>query len=135
MQNCPCSESLLLSLFKFCPSCKSDGVLETHTKVGTMLEVKTVCGNPVCKNKENVWRSQPTMPNTRIFAGNLLLSFGILVAGTSATKVLNVFKHMGLACISLPTFYTHQRVCASYGQKLTGFVHKRKTYFFYIKIA
>ena len=31
-----------------------------------MVEVKTVCGNPVCKNKENVWRSQPTISNTKM---------------------------------------------------------------------
>ena len=33
-----------------------------------------------------------------------------LVAGTSATKVLRVFEHMGLKCIALSTYFAHQRV-------------------------
>ena len=37
-------------------------------------------------------------------------AFGILVAGTSATKVLRVFQHMGLKCIALSTYFAHQRV-------------------------
>ena len=45
-----------------------------------------------------------------IYAGNFLLSFAILVAGSSASKVLQVMKHMGLACISLPTYFRHQQV-------------------------
>ena len=50
------------------------------------------------------------MPGTKIAAGNFLLSLAILVAGASATKVRTVFNHMGLACISLQTYYTHQNV-------------------------
>jgi hypothetical protein len=50
------------------------------------------------------------MTGTKIPAGNFLLSFAILVAGKSATKVLRVFNHMGLKCISLSTFFKHQRV-------------------------
>ena len=50
------------------------------------------------------------MPETKIYAGNFLLSFAILVAGSSASKVLQVMKHMGFACISLPTYLRHQQV-------------------------
>jgi len=38
------------------------------------------------------------MPGTKMPAGNLLLSFAILVGGGSASKVMQIFKHMGLAC-------------------------------------
>ena len=50
------------------------------------------------------------MPGTKVYAGNFLLSFAILVAGSSASKVLQVMKHMGFACISLPTYFRHQQV-------------------------
>ena len=50
------------------------------------------------------------MEGTRIPACNLLLSFAILLAGGTATKVLRIFDHMGLACISLKTFFKDQRV-------------------------
>eukprot|EP00112_Aurelia_sp_Birch-Aquarium-sp1_P023357 Seg693.2 transcript_id=Seg693.2/GoldUCD/mRNA.D3Y31 product="hypothetical protein" protein_id=Seg693.2/GoldUCD/D3Y31 len=74
-----------------------------------MLEIASLCGNPKCPKKEMVWKSQPDMAGTRIPAGNFLLSFAILVAGASATKIWTVFGHMELACISLTTYYTHQR--------------------------
>ena len=50
------------------------------------------------------------MTGTSIPAGNLLLSFGTLTAGTSATKVIRALKHMGMACISLRTYFNHQCV-------------------------
>ena len=76
-----------------------------------MLKVKTVCRNLLCPKRINVWKSQPEIAGTNIPAGNLLLCFAILVAGGSATKVLRVFSHMGLACLSLGTFFRHQKVC------------------------
>ena len=98
-------------LFRVCPSCKADGLLTEQRVVGTMIEITSFCANPKCPKKEMVWKSQPDMPGTRIPAGNFLLSFAILVAGASATKIRTVFGHMGLACISLTTYYTHQKVC------------------------
>ena len=78
---------------------------------GTMAYVTTTCHNERCKKPQNIWKSQPTMPGTMIPAGNFLLSFAILVAGGSASKVIKIFETMGLACISLSTFFRHQRVC------------------------
>ena len=72
-----------------------------------MAEVTSTCGN--CGNTSK-WFSQPNMTGTKIPAGNFLLSYGILVAGTSATKVLRVLHHMGLKCIALSTYFAHQRV-------------------------
>jgi len=70
---------------------------------GTEAVVKATCH--VCK-KEN----QPTMPGSEIPAGNFLLCMAILVAGGSASKVLQIFSHMGLGCVSLNTFFKYQRV-------------------------
>ena len=50
------------------------------------------------------------MPGTKIAAGNFLLSFAVLAAGASATKVRTVFTLMGLACISLQTYHAHRRL-------------------------
>ena len=74
-----------------------------------MAEVITTCVKPDCDKKAK-WFSQPNFPGTKIAAGNLLLSFGILAAGTSATKVFRLLKHMGVSCVSLTTFSTYQKV-------------------------
>ncbi len=102
--------SQLLILFKFCPICKADSPLTEVRKVGTMAEIFLHCSNPRCQKKSNVWRSQPYWKETKIPAGNLLLSFAVLASGGSASKILLMFKHMGMACISLRTFFKHQSV-------------------------
>lgn len=99
----------LLILFKFCHFCHEPNPLVETLQIGTMAEVRALCVNPKC-GKEFIWKSQPVMPATKIPAGNFLLCFSILVAGGSASKVFQIFKHMGLACISLNTFFEHQRV-------------------------
>ena len=96
----------------FCPVCKEDNPRIRTREVGTMLEVKTICRNVLCPRRINLWKSQPEIEGTNIPAGNLLLCFAILVAGGSATKVFRVFSHMGLACLSLGTFFKHQKVSA-----------------------
>ena len=104
----------ILLLFKFCPVCKEDSPQIRSREVGTMLEVKTICKNDLCPKRINVWRSQPEISGTNIPAVNLLLCFAILAAGGSASKVFRVFSHMGLACISLGTFFKHQKVSIIY---------------------
>ena len=42
-------------------------------------------------------------------AGNVLLSFEILMAGASVSKVMLVFKHMGLCSTTCRTFFLHQK--------------------------
>jgi hypothetical protein len=79
-----------------------------------MAEVITICVNPGC-GKLTTWFSQPNFPGTKIAAGNLLLSFGNLVAGTSATKVFRVLRHMGMTCVSLTTFFKYQQVSVPMG--------------------
>ena len=102
--------SQLMLLFQFCPSCKSCDPLVETSQHGTMVVVQTSCGNPQCLQKESVWHSQPNIQGTKMAAGNFLLSFAILLAGASASKVIRVFSHMGLACTSLRTIFNHQKV-------------------------
>ena len=99
----------LLALFQICRECKCENTQVVVNARGTMAEVVTICVNPDC-GKRTTWFSQPNLPGTKIAAGNLLLSFGILLAGTSATKVFRVLKHMGMTCVSLTTFFKYQRV-------------------------
>ncbi|XP_046862780.1 uncharacterized protein LOC124456358 [Xenia sp. Carnegie-2017] len=95
-------------LFKFCHVCKADNPLVEMVTDGTLVVVKTTCGNPACDKRNNIWKSQPLLPNTKVNAGDFLLSFAILVSGGSSTKVINMFRHMGLATISNESFYRHQ---------------------------
>ena len=104
----------LLLLFHICPFCKADGLLVDWKLIGTMLEVTSSCANICCTGKTFKWKSQPEMRGTMMPAGNFLLSFATLVSGSSATKVVNLFRHMGLACISLSTYYRHQSVSELY---------------------
>ena len=73
-------------------------------QVGTEAVVTSTCSNPKCPSPKSTWHSQPTMPGTKLPAGNFLLCMVILVAGASAST------HMGLGCISLNTFFKYQRV-------------------------
>ena len=102
-------KQLLLS-FHVCQSGKADGLLAEWITIGTLVEITTICANPTCKEKTRVWQSQPVFSGTKIPAGNFLVSFATLVSGARATKIFNVFRHMGLSCISLTTYYKHQKV-------------------------
>ena len=112
--------SQLFLLFKFCHVHKADNPMVEASEFGTETVVKTTCS--VCK-KENTWHSQPTIPGSGIATGNFLLCMAILVAGGSASKVLNIFSHMGLGCVSLNTFFKYQRV--SIGHTFFLHVHVR----------
>ena len=102
--------SQLLMLFKFCHSCKADGPLLQTRQVGTEIVVTSICINPKCPKKEFTWYSQPVIPNSKMPAGNFLLCMAILLAGGSASKVFQIFRHMGLGCVSLNTFFNNQKV-------------------------
>ena len=57
-----------------------------------MVVVKQTCSNCVFGYE---WYSQPTVLG-KYAAGNILLSFAIIMAGASISKMLLVFRHMGL---------------------------------------
>ena len=102
--------SKLLLLFQCCHFCRSGNKPDvTATEIGTEVVIKAVCTNQGCK-KEFSWSSQPVMPGTKIPAGNFLICMAVLFAGGSFSKVRQIFQHMGLACVSLNTFFKHQRV-------------------------
>ena len=110
--------SQLLLLFKFCNICKTDNPAVVVRQVGTEAVVTTTCSNPKCQGQVHTWHSQPAMPGTGIPAANFLLCMAILLAGGSASKVFQIFSHMGLGCVSLNTFFKYQRVghCYSYSE-------------------
>ena len=43
-------------------------------------------------------------------AGNLLIGFSILMTGGSPSRVIRMFEHIGIGCISLRTYFEYQRV-------------------------
>ena len=97
---------MLLNLFTlFCFNCKWDGPTASMKQDGTMVTVTQSCAN--C-NQKFVWRSQPLVLG-KYPAGNILLSFAVLMAGASMNKILLVFQHMGLCAYAARTFFRHQR--------------------------
>ena len=100
--------SKLLALFSlFCFTCKKSGPRATMKQRGTMVIVKQHCTS--CGEESFEWKSQPMALGGKYPAGNVLLSFAVLMAGASISKVLLVFKHMGLSAYSARTFFFHQK--------------------------
>ena len=71
---------------------------------GTMVTVTQHCRK--CKDVFE-WNSQPLVMG-KYQAGNLLLSFAILMAGASISKVLLIFCHKGISVYSARTYFRHQ---------------------------
>ena len=88
----------------FCFMCKADSPKVSMKKNGTMVTVKQHCKN--CTTGYT-WKSQPLVMQTYP-AGNMLLSFAILMAGASISKILLVFKHFGMQAYEARTFFHHQ---------------------------
>ena len=98
--------SMLLSLFSmFCFKCREHTPTVEAYKTGTMVTFVQNCPN--CGDEAFKWSSQPLVLG-KYPAGNIFLSFGILMAGASVSKVLLVFRHMGVFAIRSRTFFTHQ---------------------------
>lgn len=98
--------SRLLAIFSlFCFKCK-EGKPEVNMKRnGTMVTVYQDCRR--CGAKSFEWKSQPLILG-KYPAGNILLSFAILMAGASVTKVFLVCRHLGLSVYCARTFFLHQ---------------------------
>lgn len=97
---------MLLKIFiLFCFTCKVEKPQVSMKQTGTMVTVTQHCSK--C-TKGYVWRSQPFV-HGKCPAGNVLLSFAVLMAGASISKILLVFRHMGLSAFSSRTFFSHQR--------------------------
>ena len=74
-------------------------------KNGTMVTVLQNCKK--CGPQSHIWRSQPLVLR-RYPAGNILLSFGVLLARASVSKILLVLRHMGLCVYTARTYFLHQ---------------------------
>lgn len=98
---------MLMSLFSlFCFNCKADKPSVTIKRNGTMATVYQSC--KVCGPKNPFqWRSQPLVLGKHP-AGNILMSFGILMSGVSISKVMLLCRHVGMSMISPRTFFYHQ---------------------------
>ncbi|KAK3743480.1 hypothetical protein QZH41_013093, partial [Actinostola sp. cb2023] len=97
---------MLLSLFTlFCFNCKASGPSVSMKQEGTMVTITQSCTKCV---DTFVWRSQPLVLG-KYPAGNIMLSFAVLMAGASINKILLVFQHMGICVYSARTFFRHQK--------------------------
>ena len=93
----------LLSLF--CFICQKGKPKVFVTRSGTMAVFTQRCKE--C-GKNFQWRNKPLVLG-KYPAGNILLSFGILMAAAFVSCVLLTLKHMGLAVFSLRTYFLNQR--------------------------
>lgn len=89
----------------FCFKCKHANPTATMKANGTMVIVSQHCVK--CGQNAFQWRSQPLVLG-RYPAGNILLSFAVLMAGASISKIFLVFKHMGLYMYGVRTYFKHQ---------------------------
>ena len=90
----------------FCFKCKQGNPSLTMNQNGTLVTIRQNCTQ--CGESSFVWKSQPLVFR-KYPAGNLALSFAILMAGATAKKVLLVCKHMGLAVYQPRTYFMHQK--------------------------
>ena len=97
------SSFMALLTWCHCPRCGCQDTSNQVTEVGTLLIMILICKSCMATS---VWHSQPYCCN--IPAGNILLSAAILFAGATASKVLRVFRHMDVSCITTRTFFRHQ---------------------------
>ena len=112
--------TMLMNLFTmFCFRCKTGKPRVEMKKNGTMVTVEQYCDD--CGGPPFTWRSQPYRLG-KYPAGNVLLSFAILMPGASVSKVYLVLKHMGVSICNIRTYFLHQQklifpVILSYWEK------------------
>ncbi|KAJ4922275.1 hypothetical protein JOQ06_021619, partial [Pogonophryne albipinna] len=99
-------QTQLMSLFTICPSCCGETQGNVEQQEGTYIKIKQVCA--AC-GYERFWQNQP-MLYRNMPACNLLLSGAIHFSGCMATQTIRMLKLLGLQCISVGTFFRHQRL-------------------------
>ena len=98
--------NMLVAIFQlFCFHCKWEKSSVEVYQIGTMANVTQNCNH--C-GRVYKWKSQPSM-FTKHPAGNVMMSFGIMVSGAKISQTLLMFRHMGLSAISPRTYYYHQK--------------------------
>ena len=101
--------SILQSLFlMFCFQCKTAKPKVVMKQTGTMVTVLQYCSH--CEGNPFTWRSKPYHSLFKRYpAGNDLRSFAVLLSGASISKVLLVFRHMGIFVYNIRTYFIHQK--------------------------
>ncbi|XP_010793701.1 uncharacterized protein isoform X1 [Notothenia coriiceps] len=99
-------QTQLMSLFTICPSCCGETQGNVEQQEGTYIKIKQVCA--AC-GYERFWQNQP-MLYRNMPACNLLLSGANHFSGCMATQTIRMLKLLGLQCISVGTFFRHQRL-------------------------
>lgn len=92
-----------MSLFRRCEICQLTTESTICQEQGTYIAVRQRCECGYTRR----WESQPKIKG--VPAGNLLISAGILFSGCSPTKILRLFSFINIACISIYTFFSHQK--------------------------
>ena len=90
----------------FCFKCKDGKPAVPMEKNGTMVTIYESCSTYGPKSFK--WQSQPFLLG-RHPAGNVLLCCASLAAAASVSKVLLVFKHMGLSAYSASISFLQQK--------------------------
>ncbi|XP_065121196.1 uncharacterized protein [Paramisgurnus dabryanus] len=95
----------LMALFSICPACceKCDSAIVQQG--GTFIKIEQVCAS--C-GYQRFWQNQPIL-HRNMPACNLLLSGAIHFSGCLASQTLRMMTLFGLQCISVSTFFRHQR--------------------------
>ena len=91
----------------FCFKCKFPNPTAELRCNGSMATVIQTCKNCQPAVKPFQWRSQP-FAKGQYPAGNLMMSFGILMSGVNISQTMLFFKHINLAAISIRTYFRHQ---------------------------
>ena len=106
--------NMLVAIFQlFCFHCKWEKPSVEVYQIGTLANVTQNCNH--C-GRVYKWKSQPSM-FTKHPAGNVMMSFGIMVSGAKISQTLLMFRHMGLSATLLePTIiirrsFTSPRCC------------------------
>ena len=101
---------MLVQLFTMvCFKCKSTdkGKPEiTLKKNGTMVTVHQHCAR--CGQDAFVWQSQPLV-HGKFPAGNMILSFAILMSGVPISKTLLLFRHIRMCVYTARAYYKQQK--------------------------
>ena len=96
---------MLVQIFSlFCFNCKHE---QPKVEVLTRGSMVTVVQDCLTCGKVYKWHSQPFIFG-KYPAGNVMMSFGILMSGVQISQILLAFKHMGLSAISPRTYFYHQ---------------------------
>jgi len=126
-------ESQLLLLFGFCHSYKTGNPKVDVDQVGTEAVVTSTCLNPKCPNPKSTWHSQPTMPGTKLPAGNFLLgSWDIslqkclqsLLTWVLASYLSTLSSYMSIEKTAVHSFCFSLLVSYEHGDSFTVSVHE-----------